>query len=142
MRIIVNVSKKTLLIIGFCCMTGLLILTAIPIIEMQKTKDYIKVQGTITAAETTVEYGSSNIDSGASIVKLITCRYRVDGKEYEHTYRTFFRLGKKVNSSCTVYCNPDHPERVRDKFMIECCILGIGICLVFLLFVILAVRQM
>lgn len=141
MRVVVNVSKKTLLIIGFCCMIGLLVLTVIPIIEIQKTKGYIKVQGTITDAETTVEYGSSNIDSGVSIVKLITCRYQVDGKEYEHTYRTFFRLGKKVNFSCIVYCDPDHPERVRDKFLVECCALGIGMCLVFLLFVILAVRQ-
>ncbi len=73
-------------------------------------------------------------------MKLVTCRYQVDGNEYEYTYRTFFRLGKKVNSSCTVYCNPVQPEQVREKFLMECCALAMGICLLFLLVSILAVR--
>lgn len=142
MRVTVNVSKKTLLIVGLCCVIGILILTVIPILEIQKTKNYTKVQAVITSSETHLDYGTTNDASKTSIIKMITCRYQVDEKEYKHEFRTFSRLGKKAGSSCTIYYNPEHPEKVRDKFLTECCIFGIGICAVFLLFVRLAVRQM
>ena len=126
MKMMVSASKKMLFLVGCCCMLGIIALLATAMFELYKTKDYKKVQGIITSVNKEIQYEISGPDNqmNTSIVRYVTCKYLIDGKEYTSRQRTFLKFGKHVNSSYTIYCDKHEPDHIRNQFLLECCVLG------------------
>lgn len=125
-----NVSIQTYRIILCCCIFAVIVILSALGYEFYRTKDFICVDANISEIRRKVETNSKN-DAHSSVVWYIKCEYEFEGVTYQTQYRTLFVVGKHSGNSLKLYCSPSSPNIVRNHFLIEVCICGLILLILF-----------
>lgn len=125
----VHVSARTCRIL-LCCSITTMIVTAVSMgRELYRTRNFACVDARVLKVAKTAVSGDKKTngknDAHISIVWHMECEYRVRGRTYRTRCETLFPLGVHEGRLIKLYCSPDFPEDVRDRFMMEACTCGL-----------------
>ena len=110
-------------IIRIIILLSIVFLIFVLIVNIAKTRNYIKIEATVFSMKTDVDYGLEN-GSKSSLIKSVNCYYEYDGDKYESSYRTFLK-NYSSGETISLYLNPKNPSEIRNPFITEVCIGGI-----------------
>ena len=120
-----NINPKTFLLLYIISFILLVIFGTYTITNFIKTKDYVKIEATITEVGYHQHYES---DSYSNYIQL---EYQYNNNYYKNEQRVAFRGNKKVGNKTTIYINPLNPIEVRDNYLTK---LNIVIGIVIIIF--------
>ena len=120
-----NINPKTFLILYIISFILLVIFGTYTITNFIKTKDYVKIEATITEVGYHQHYES---DSYSNYIQL---EYQYNNNYYKNEQRVAFRGNKKVGNKTTIYINQLNPIEVRDNYLTK---LNIVIGIVIIIF--------
>ena len=106
-----KVSSKVFLILIFFSLLLLIIFGKNFISTFLNTKDYIKVDATITDVSYDITY-----EDGGNTYSYVKLKYEYNNNTYENKQRVAFRFDKKVGNKVKIYINPSDANEVRDNF--------------------------
>ena len=123
-----TLNPKVFLILYIFSFILLVVFGGFTITNFIKTKDYVKIEATITEVGYHHHYDS---DSYSDYIKL---EYQYDNNNYNNEQRVAFRGNKKVGNKTTIYVNPLNPIEVRDNYLTRINIVISIVIIVFNLF--------
>jgi len=129
-----NLNPKFFLILYIFSFILLVIFGGFTITNFIKTKEYVKVQATITEVGYHHHLG---YDSYSDYIKL---EYQYDDNKYNNEQRVAFRGNKKVGEKINIYVNPSNPIEARDNYLTRINIIISIVIIIFNLFCIKAYR--
>ena len=106
-----KVSSKVFLILIFFSLLLLIIFGRSFISTFINTKDYVKVDATITDVSYDITY-----EDGGNTYSYVKLKYEYNNNTYENKQRVAFRFDKKVGNKVKIYINPSDANEVRDNF--------------------------
>ena len=130
MKVNENVSPKTFFWIMIFSIIIFAYLTIYNICNYINTKDYIKVEATITWV------GTEYINESDSTYSYIEYKYEYGEEDYTNKQRVAFRFNKKVGETQNIHINPNNPSEVKDTYMTNTSLIICGIMFVITIFMI------
>ena len=106
-----KVSSKVFLILIFFSLLLLIIFGKSFISTFINTKDYVKVDATITDVSYEITY-----EDGSNTYNYVKLKYVYNNNTYENKQRVTFRFNKKVGNKIKIYVNPSNANEVRNNF--------------------------
>lgn len=123
-----TLNPKVFLILYIFSFILLVVFGGFTITNFIKTKDYVKIEATIT------EVGYHHYYDPDSYSDYIKLEYQYDNNNYNNEQRVAFRGNKKVGNKTTIYVNPLNPIEVRDNYLTRINIVISIVIIVFNLF--------
>ena len=106
-----NVSSNLFLILIFFSLLLLIIFGRNFMLTFINTRDYIKVDATITDVSYDFTY-----EDGGNTYNYVKLKYVYNNNTYENKQRVAFRFNKKVGNRIEIYVNPSNANEVRNNF--------------------------
>lgn len=119
-----SISTKTYLICGLCSLLVCLLLSSYCVYKYVKTKNFVKVEATITENETSDKssHNSINID------------YKYKNINYTNQLKVIFKFNKKVGKTVKIHLNPANPYELRDAYVMYLLPISAGLTGIFSIF--------
>lgn len=129
----VYASRNTLIACSVVCGVCIVVLLFALLFIGSKNNKYEHTIGNVIENGKYVDQGTQG-NTNNTVIHYYTCKYTVGGTEYTWKYRTFIPSRYKVGKTINIAYDQTNPQKVLNRFAIECCVMGIVFLGIMMLF--------